>query len=336
MAVPTSNEGSPAQTPPGFRRSLGLRRRLAATSPRHNVGIRILALLLAISLWVFVNAGQRGALQSFNVPISYRNLPPRYLITSPHPESVKIEVSGPRTLLSIIDANRLVVKLDLTGVGVGEASFKIDPDAFNLPRMTMLTSIAPSQVVLELDQIVSREVPVRLAIAGKVVSGYRIVSAEANPRVVTIKGPSKDLARIDEVASAPIQMAGLTTNIARMVALTAPSATVRIDPSEVAANVILGFIEKDRLERDLRIQVRNSAYPVSIHPAAVSLTIHGPALMLDQLDLAQAVAIDATGLAPGSYEIPLEVTLPEGVKLINQSVTKVRLHLYREKRAARG
>ncbi|HVN91364.1 MAG TPA: CdaR family protein [Candidatus Binataceae bacterium] len=316
--------------------TMSLRQRMAAAWVRHNIGTRILSLLLAIGLWVFVNAGQRGSLQSFNVPISYRNIPPHFVITNPHPESVKIEVSGPRTLLSIIDANRLTVKLDLTGVGVGQASFKIDPDAFSLPRLTTLTSITPSQIILELDKVVSREVPTHLALMGKVAQGYRIVSLEMNPHTVTVRGPSKDLAHIDEVESEPIQLSGLTGNIERMVPLAEPSATVRIDPSEVGAKLVIGPIEEDRVVRAVPITVHNSAYPATVHPSLMSLTVHGPELVLDQLDRTKLVSIDASGFAPGNYEIPLEVTLPEGVKLVDQSVTKVRLRLAREKRAAKG
>jgi YbbR domain-containing protein len=310
--------------------------KVATGSLRHNIGMRILSLFLAVGLWIFVNAGQRGSLQSFNVPLSYRNLPPHFLITSPHPESITIEVSGPRTLLSIIDANRLTVKLNLTGVGVGQASFKIGPEAFNLPRMTTLTSISPSSIVLDLDRIVTREVPVRLVTTGPIVNGYRIASTEANPRTVTIRGPSKDLARIAQVGSEPIQLADLTSNIARMVALDAPSATVRIDPSEVAANIVVSPIEVDKQFHKLRIQVRNNAYPVRIQPVNLSVTIHGPELLLEQAGLENAVYVDADGLAPGSYEVPLQMTLPEGVKLVHQSVTKVRLRLYRDKRTMQG
>jgi hypothetical protein len=42
---------------------------------RRNLGLRALSLLLAIGLWFFVNAGQRGALAQMRVPISYRQLP---------------------------------------------------------------------------------------------------------------------------------------------------------------------------------------------------------------------------------------------------------------------
>jgi YbbR domain-containing protein len=139
---------------------------------RRNMGLRSISVLLAVGLWIFVNAGQHGALVTLQVPISYGRLPPGYIIVNTHPDAVKIQVSGPRTLLSLIEPNRLALRLDLTGVGVGQASFKIGPDAFPVPRQTSVASVSPSQIVLDIDRIVTRHVRVHLNIIGKPGTGY--------------------------------------------------------------------------------------------------------------------------------------------------------------------
>ncbi len=109
---------------------------------RRNTGLRLISVLLAMGLWFFVNAGQHSSIESFNVPVTYRDLPPHMIITNPHPQSVKIEVSGPRTLLSLIDPGRLTLRLDLIGVTVGEVSLRVNPEAFNVPRQTRACGIA--------------------------------------------------------------------------------------------------------------------------------------------------------------------------------------------------
>ena len=119
---------------------------------QQNLGLRIISLLLAVGLWIFVNAGQHSSVEPFNIPVSYRGLPPGFVITNEHPDFVKIQISGPQTLLSLVDPSRLTLKLDLSGVGVGQASFKIGLDSFNVPRGTAVTSILPSQIVLDVRQ----------------------------------------------------------------------------------------------------------------------------------------------------------------------------------------
>src|SRR5436309_10420692 len=81
-----------------------------------NLGLRIISLLLAVGLWLFVNAGQHSSVESFNIPVSYRGLPPGFVITNEHPDFVKLQLSGPETLLSLVDPGRLMLKLDLSGV----------------------------------------------------------------------------------------------------------------------------------------------------------------------------------------------------------------------------
>ena len=66
------------------------------------MGLRLISLALAIGLWIFVNAGQHGSLKPSSAG-GYHGLPPGFMLTTPHPEFVTIQVSGPRTLLSLID-----------------------------------------------------------------------------------------------------------------------------------------------------------------------------------------------------------------------------------------
>ena len=60
-----------------------------------DMGLRLISIALAIGLWIFVNAGQHGTLESFLVPVSYRDLPPGFLLTNAHPEFMTLQVVPP-------------------------------------------------------------------------------------------------------------------------------------------------------------------------------------------------------------------------------------------------
>src|SRR5208282_1577020 len=77
---------------------------------RRNVGLRIISVVIAIGLWIFVNAGQRGAVETLSVPLSYRSIPPGLIIVNHPPDFVKVEVTGPRTLLSLLDPERMALQ----------------------------------------------------------------------------------------------------------------------------------------------------------------------------------------------------------------------------------
>jgi YbbR domain-containing protein len=312
------------------KRRLSLVGRIARALER-DMGLRLISLMLAIGLWIFVNAGQHGWQETFQVPVSFRDLPPGFMVTSPHPDFVRIQVSGPRTLLSIIDPSHLRLRLDLTGVGIGQASFKIGTDSFPVPRHTEVTSVTPSQIVLEVDKYVSRDIPVHLALTGVPGAGYKIAAAEVVPAAVTIRGASREVARVDQIDTEPISVAGITSDISRGVNLIAPIRAVRLMSDEVTAKVALAPVITHKELRDLPISVRDTDLKFRIDARHVNLELSGPLLTLQTIDLKTAVYVEAAGLGPGSYSVPVQINLPDGIALVRQTPEKVRLRVYREK-----
>src|SRR5579871_2795656 len=153
-----------------------------------NLSLRILAVLIALGLWFFVNAGQREAQANLLVPVEYRGLPTGLTITNRRPDFVSLSISGPRTLLSLLDPGRLTVRMDLRGLTPGQAELKITPEMFRIPRQTTIDRIVPSQITLDVDQIMTRELPVRLSINGQVASGLAVGSIDIKPPVVSVTG----------------------------------------------------------------------------------------------------------------------------------------------------
>ncbi len=295
-----------------------------------DMGLRLISVALAIGLWIFVNAGQHGSLRSFEVPISYLDLPPGFAVTNAHPDFIKLQVSGPLTLLSIIDPTHLRLRLDLTGVGIGQASFKIAPEAFAVPRHTEVTGVSPSQIVLEIDRIVTREIPVHLTLSGTPAEGYKIASAEVTPATVAVRGPSRQVAHIEQVDTDALAVAGITSDFSRSVDLLAPPSG-RLMSDEVTAKVTLVPVVTHKQFRDVPISVRDTGLKFHLDTRHVKLDLSGPLLTLEKIDLKTAVYVEAAGLAPGTYSAPVQINLPEGVALVRQVPEKVKLRIYRDK-----
>jgi YbbR domain-containing protein len=304
-----------------------------ATFLERNIGLRLISVGLAIALWIFVNAGQHTAPETFVVPVTYRDLPPGFILTNQHPETIRIQVTGPRTLLSIIDPAHLTLRLDLTGVGIGQASFKISPDVFPVPRHTEVTSIVPSQIVLDIDKNITREVPVHLIVSGDAADGYRIAATEVTPARIALRGPSRALAHVDQVDTEPVAAAGITGDLSRNVDLMAPSNTVRLEPDEVTAKITVAEVVTDKEFRQVPINVRDTDLSYRMDPRRVNLVVRGPSLTLAKIDWKTAAYIEAAGFGPGAYNVAVQLNLPDGVALVRQAPEKVRVKMYQEARA---
>jgi YbbR domain-containing protein len=296
-----------------------------------DIGLRIFAVVLAIGLWIFVNAGERGSVEELTVPISYRSLPTGMVIVNHPPTEVKIEVTGPRTLLSLLDPGRLTLGIDLRGVSAGQSEYKIDPTMFNVGRNTAVTSISPDQLSLDIDRQITRDVPVHLAVQDRVAPGYTISSVDIVPPNVTIVGPSRFVAPLTSVHTEPFDLKGLTADTSASVNIEPPDPSLGLSTGHVDVKINVVEAITDREFRAVAVEVKNSDFKYRLEPKQVTVTIRGPAVKLAGLAPKGLAYVDANGLEPGSHELPLQVTVPDGMQLVRQSPNTVRLRMYHEK-----
>ena len=307
-------------------RNLNLSRRLRGS----NLGLRILAVVLAVGLWVFVNSAERGSVEQLTVPINYSTLPQGMVIVNRPATSVKVEITGPRSLLSLLDPERLTLKIDLRSIAAGQSEFKIYPSMFNVGRNTAVTSISPDSLSLDIDRMVTRDVPVHLAVEDRVAPGYTISSVDITPPNVTVVGPSRYVAPLTSVNTEPFDLKGLTSDTNRSVEITPPDPSLGLSTGHVEARVNVTQAITDRQIRS-EVEVKDSDFKYRVEPKQATLTIRGPALKLAGLAPKGLAYVDADGLAPGSHELPLQVTVPDGMQLMRQSPDKVKLRMYRER-----
>ena len=304
---------------------------------RRNLGLRAIALLLAVGLWFFVNAGQRGALAPMRVPVSYRALPAGLVIVNQRPDFVQIEVRGPRTLLSLLNPDRMVLRLDLSGVTLGQAVFKIGPEMFNVPRQTDVTRISPSQIVLDIDRIADRQVPIHVDVEGQAAPGYRVAAARANPPAATVRGPSRFVFHVDNVQTSPVEVNGAKADFQVPVSLAPPTDRVTVlSPQAAEAAVSITEIIANRAFRGITVEVRDTDYKVKVEPQRIAVTVRGPVNQLSGLDLSGAVYVTAEDSLPGLHDLPVQIDLPDGIQLVRANPDNVRVRIYRAKRAGSG
>ncbi|HEY6420998.1 MAG TPA: CdaR family protein [Candidatus Binataceae bacterium] len=299
---------------------------------QRNFALRVLAIAIAVALWIFVNAGERGGVATIDVPISYRSLPPGMVILNHPTDFVKVEIGGPRQLLSLADPERLALRLDLTKVATtGNSDFRITPEMFDVPRGTSVTRITPDEVTLDIDRVTSRELPVHLTVDGAVADGYKIVSIETKPSTVVVSGPSRYLAPLTRADTEPLDVKGSNGEVDGNVELTLQNPMIRVATTRVDAKVVVGEIIADREFRGIDVEVRDPDYKVKVEPPKANVTLRGPVLKLEGLDTKGLVYVDAAGISPGAHQVNVQVELPDGMQLVHQAPDKVKLRVYRER-----
>jgi len=300
----------------------------------HDLGLKLLSLAIAFSLWIFVNASERDTELALQVPLELRSIPAHLMVTSPRVDFIDIRVSGPRTLLGRIDRKRLLIPLDLSGIHPGPAVFRITGDTLNLPRGVKIVRITPAQVTLDLERVIRRTVAVHLQLVGKLPAGLSIVDERVSPESVEVIGPASAVEDVKAVETEPLDVGGATPGILeRELALPEISDYVSFSAQRVAAQVHIGEVEIERDFKRVQVSVRNTSLRATIRPEEIRLTLRGPQRTMESLELNHGeVYIDAAGLAPGRYERVPTVDLPPGVEVVRQEPPKVGLRLQKGRR----
>jgi YbbR-like protein len=227
---------------------------------RCNLGLRAIALTVALAFWFLVNASQRGSTTQLDVPLGYRLLPAGLVIVNQHPEFARIQIEGPRLLLSLIDPDRLMLRLKLGGVGPGEMVLKLSPEMFHVPRQTTVTEISPSQIRLDIDRVTSRRIPVRVNVVGRPAAGYRVAAINTNPADVTVRGPSRYLAHLNYVRTSSLDVSDARSEIRQMLFLQPVDDRIELQTHTVEVLATISEIVASRELRHLPVAVSGTDY----------------------------------------------------------------------------
>ena len=153
---------------------------------RRNLLKKIIALIAAFFMWVFVMADQDPAIEgSYTVPLTISNAP--YEFTAIYEDkTVQIETRAPRSNFVKYDANAFRVYANLEGLGEGD--YQITPQVI-MPQGFELLDTKPALINIKLDPLIEQQMPIELIMTGTVSSDAAVIDIEKSMDKVTIVGP---------------------------------------------------------------------------------------------------------------------------------------------------
>ena len=281
-----------------------------------NRGLKILALVIAVGLWL---AGQRDIERAIEVAVEFRNIPADLMVTDNRVDYVVLRLTGPRTLVSTLDADALKLSLDLKGAKSGLSSYPLGSGSFGVPRGVSVARITPPVINLKLEPVMKRSLPVTVRFAGKPPPGYKITETVVEPMAVSVEGPAEEVKRLVSVETLPIEIDDPSGPIQRKVRLWADGKPLSFTPDQVAVKVTLAEEEIAREYPNIAVQAKEFAGTYAVRPGTVYLRLAGPQRVLGKLELGvDHVYLSLKGLGQGEHSVPLMFTLPPEVRVLEQ------------------
>jgi YbbR domain-containing protein len=189
-----------------------------------NPGLKLFSLALACLLWFFIAGGKKKEI-TVEVPLVLQNVPADVVIVSPVPESVRVRLAGSRTALANLGARELSATLDLSNLRPGTATVELTQDRIQAPRSVLVRDISPSSLVIEVDPVVTRRLPVAVRYRGTPAPGWTVTRLKASPAEVTLQGARRHIDPLESVSVEPVDVSNAERSVSAEVAprLPAPS-----------------------------------------------------------------------------------------------------------------
>jgi YbbR domain-containing protein len=177
-----------------------------------NTTIKIISLILAIILWVFVKSKSGGEV-GLVVPLEFYRVPANLIVTNVTDEAINVRITGSVIQLQRLPTREMRARIDLSRARPGTNSFDILPDNFNISKALDITQISPSSVKVDLDHVLEKMVQVKPVVQGKPAKGYRVSKITFDPPYVTMQGARSQLAALKEVLTEEVDISDLKETV---------------------------------------------------------------------------------------------------------------------------
>ncbi len=295
----------------------------------------LLALLLAVVIWAnAVRQADPITTASLQLPLQVIPRPNGLVLTTP-PATALVTVSAPASVLRTLGPGDFTAVADLSSADLGIVEIPVE--ILTTATEAQIVSVFPESITVELDQQITRVMPVTVETRGTVSRGHTAGDPIVDPPAITVTGPAREVDRLSQ-ARTVIFMDNARETLVRTIrlvlydgqgnvmsaeagglVLTPEQATVTIPVQELA-----GFAE-----RTVSVNWVGEPAPgyrllqVSVaEPRTVLLT--GPAEALDNIQVLETTPIDITGLK-ASTTFRVGLLLPEGVRLVEQQEVEVQV-----------
>lgn len=293
-----------------------------------DAGKKILAILIAISLWFVANL-QHDVEKNISIDVNYTNLPKGLIIVNNPPETLNIRVRGPRSQLSAISPKDMVFTIDLSNLTTGTSMFEIRTDQLIPPRDVQVTGISPSEINLDVDKLVQKKVSVE-PVLGQPDEGYEIAdTTNVIPEVVVIRGPEKLLKTIKSVGTDPVSLKGEKSKFTIEVPLRTPYPLVGItggNTVKVTVDIREKIMEKEFNNLDINFINFDDMKFETDGSISAEIAFEGPFSIINKLNSKDIeLYVDGSGIKnPGSgktHNLAVSVDYPHKdiLKLTRQS-----------------
>ena len=198
---------------------------------------KLIALFFALLLYFYVYNEIRAPQKVDNVPVDII-LPPELMDVDPKPHFVTLEVKSTRNSGVSPSALRGRAQVDYNRYIPGKPYIlTLKPEEFDSPLGVRVIQADPREITLNLQQRMTRDVPVRVTFSNRLSNDYKSSLASCIPSTVRVTGPEQLIRDLKSVSTRPVPLSEAVTEGFEYVATLEPPAGTSISPEKVTCQI---------------------------------------------------------------------------------------------------
>jgi YbbR domain-containing protein len=284
------------------------------------------AIALSLALWLVVQTELNPERSDvFQLPVEARNVPTGMVITNEADwRTVTVRMSAPSDVFAQLRTGELRAYVDLSRATPGDARYRVQvPQPDPLVRSTEPN---PNTVLVRLEELTRKTVPVAARLEGNLPFGYRAGRPTVDPATLTLSGPASFVRRI-ESAAVEVRLDAVTSDLDT----TLPATLLNARGERVPATAPGVEIQPPTLHVELPITQQVGYKEVGVHPTLrgtvapgywvervgvdpAVVTIIGEPQPLGAVESLDTEPVDLAG-ATGPFTRQVSVQAPSGVSL---------------------
>jgi len=291
-------------------------------------GTAALSLVLALIVWAVAEQENNPIFVVRGVPVSLRGMEEGIVLRRPVAASVDVRIRAPQNIWESLRVDDFEAYVDLIGLGAGR--YELDVQVPPPQSEVQVLNVEPSRIVVELETIAQRLVPVQVEIMDSPPFGYDARQPVVTPSEVQVSGPSRYVDSI-AVAVAEVYLRAARSTVERQLPV-----ILRDKDGQPIGNVVQWTprmvtvtvpIEQRPGFRDVPVRVRWEGQPargyriseVAVEPSIV--TLFGSPEAIDAMPgYVETTPVNIEG-ADGDVVERLALIVPENVSVLgSQSV----------------
>lgn len=291
-----------------------------------NLGALLLSLVLAVVVWLIAVQEENPLTtdQLSAVPVTISGLGEGLSIVGQPLSEVSLQLRAQRRIWEqSLRPEDFVVTADLSGLEAGRHNVPLSAD-YPSSEVSIL-EIQPDSLVITLESVITRTVPVQVVLLGEPASGYELRNTTVTPSEVTVRGAESLVEQVN-AAVVEVGMSGARADVERVQPVILRSVQgdtiskiTTIDPRTV--EVVVEIAQRPGY-RDFSVRVPYTGVPaegyqitgIVVDPSLV--TLRGSPEAFDQLPgYVETVPIDLTDLR-GDVDAQLALNLPEALSVV--------------------